>query len=223
MANVMHINNIPLSDFGAEMLLEHTIGGNSLENTEFTTRNRTTPKLMSRQIGSKAFVLRVDFYGTSRERAQNKSRFDSECIKDTVVLSVDDGYEYHVICTGLGNENPGLVSTEAEYSFTGFRKKQLVRLTANTLVCKSNIPRTDCILSVTVGNSTAQYRLWNANFLNVNAGDKIVFDGIDCRILINGSPRAARCKWIDFPYLVPGVNNIICSDPVTVEYYPTFM
>jgi len=223
MGSVMYINNKPLSDFNADMLLGYVIGGNDLKNIKSSGRDRTTSKLISQRIGEKNISLKVDFYGTRAERAKNKSQFDYECIKDIVVLSVGDGYEYHVTCTKLGDESPGTVMTEAEYTFSGFKKMGIVSIKAKEFFCLSTTPRTDCIFSVTVGRTTARYRLWNAYFLNVIAGDKIVFDGVNGRILINNSPRAAKCEWIDFPYLVPGTNTIVCDDTVTTEYYPTFL
>ena len=59
-------------------------------------------------------------------------------------------------------------------------------------------------------------------FLNVKAGERLVVDGMDKRILVNDAPAANRAEWIRFPSLVPGENHITCPDEVTVEFYPVF-
>lgn len=223
MGDVMHINNKPLSNFNAEMQWSHNISGNKIQRINLLGKNRSTLKPISKQVLEKSYTLQVDFYGSREERVQNKNSFDNECLKENVVISIGDGYEYHGTCEQLGDETPGPVITETSYTFSGFRKKPIVAVSSNKIYCISTFPQTDCIFSVTVGASTTRYRLWDAWFLNVSKGDRIVFDGINCRILINNSPRATQCEWIDFPYLVPGVNNIECSDIVTVEYYPTFL
>ena len=89
--------------------------------------------------------------------------------------------------------------------------------------CISTVPETDCILSVTVSEAADTYALGGATFLDVQAGEQLVFDGINKRILRNGAPGAANVEWINFPSVVPGENSFTALDPVTVQYYPTYL
>lgn len=79
-------------------------------------------------------------------------------------------------------------------------------------------------LTITVGKDIPNpYPLGSALFQNVNAGDVLVFDGIDGKITRNGVNAAASVVWVNFPQLVPGPNVIDCDDAVTVEYFPTYI
>ena len=86
----------------------------------------------------------------------------------------------------------------------------------------STLPHTDCKITVTVSQDYATYKVGTVTFSDVHAGDVLVVDGLDKRILINDAPAAQKAEWIRFPSLVPGENIIACNDTVTVEYYPVY-
>ena len=88
---------------------------------------------------------------------------------------------------------------------------------------QGTLPKMDCILSASPSADAEKYVVAGITFTNVHQGDQIIIDGITKRILINGGPAAQRCDIIDFPYLVPGDNTVSCIDPVTVQYYPSYV
>ena len=57
----------------------------------------------------------------------------------------------------------------------------------------------------------------------VTAGDVLVVDGIEGRILQNGAPCAGNMSFLHLPALVPGENVFSCPEVLTVEYYPTYI
>lgn len=85
------------------------------------------------------------------------------------------------------------------------------------------MPFTDCKLSVTVSTAAESYSLGGAVFHNVAANERLVFDGIEGKILRNGVPNAANVTWTHFPALTPGNNTITATDAVTVEFYPAYL
>lgn len=81
----------------------------------------------------------------------------------------------------------------------------------------------DCILTATVGTAAAKYNLAGVTFAGVarrgGAGA-----GRHHQAGAGGRRAAAqRCDIVEWPYLVPGPNRFPCPDPVTVEYYPTYL
>ena len=100
----------------------------------------------------------------------------------------------------------------------------MVKAVSNgSLQAQGTLPKMDCILSASPSADAEKYVVAGITFTNVHQGDQIVIDGITKRILINGGPAAQRCDIIDFPYLVPGDNTVSCIDPVTVQYYPSYV
>ena len=115
---------------------------------------------------------------------------------------------------------------KSEYTFKGPRRDALATETipgGGSIFCASTLPFTDARLTVTAGAASAAYQLGGATFSNVSAGDVLVFDGIGGKITKNGANAAASVNWTDFPALTPGNNTIAAADPVTVEYYPTYI
>jgi hypothetical protein len=57
----------------------------------------------------------------------------------------------------------------------------------------------------------------------VSAGDVLVADGINGRLLQNGTPTTGNAAFTHLPYLVPGEQTIICPETLTVQYYPSYI
>lgn len=138
-------------------------------------------------------------------------------------VELDDGFLYSVVLTDIGQASyPSPQLLEVEYTFTGVRHGEYVVTDGNVVNCDSTLPYTDCILTVTAIADRTNYKVGTVTFLEVTAGEVLVVDGINGRILVDGAPAAERAEWTEFPKLVPGVNEIVCDDALTVEFYPVF-
>lgn len=226
------INGIPLYQYGGCALLDYAIGETELTNTVFQGINRTSWRMLKATFGQRKITLTIVFTGrTLHEAKLLRSTLNGKLFGRVELFISDDGFFYDAVCESTGTEQLiGSSEREAkiksEYSFTGMRRDALVRATiqpAGSIFCRSTSPYTDCRLSVTVGSSAAEYALGGAVFKNVSAGDMLVFDGIEGKIMRNGAPYAANVDWLSFPDLRPGFNRITAADPVTVEYYPTYI
>lgn len=226
------VNGVPLATFGGASLLDYNIGETQVKPAIFQGVNRTNWNLLKNIFHLREISLTVVFEAEDLRTAKlNRSALNGVLFDKAELFIPDDGFHYSVICTntgvetlvGIGNKSAQIKST---YTFTGVRHDALKTVTlapGETLYCLSTMPFTDCRLTATVGADAATYQLGGATFTNVEAGDVLVFDGINCKITKNASNCAASVTWLDFPRLVPGANTVPCVDNVTVEYEPTYI
>ena len=160
-----------------------------------------------------------------RETKKNLSALDALCLSGKVELYLPDGFYYTSLLQSIGAPQqitPSILS--CSYTFLGIQHDELVRtVSKGTVYVQGTLPKMDCILSVSPSADATKYAIAGITFTNVKKGDQIKIDGITKRVLINGGPAAQRCDIIDFPYLTPGSNAISCLDPVTVQYYPSYV
>ena len=221
---MFYINGKSIKDFGGRLKNEYSVTGMDISENSYTKgRNRSSVIYHGSVLGLKTITLPVDFKGKSREEAAaRKSRFDAE-IYGKSELVLPDGARYTAICTSLGEEAyHGRELLEVTYTCVGLRHGPLQTVVGNTVYCASTLPRTDCRITVTVGGSGSNYQIGSVVFPTVKAREVLCVDGITGRILVNGAPGAQRAEWLEFPYLVPGENEITCVDTVMVEFYPAY-
>ena len=226
------VNGVPLATYGGSSLLDYSIGETPVAPDTFQGVNRSSWNLLENMYHLRDITLTVVFEAHDlREAKLNRSALNGVLFNKADLFIPDDGFHYEVICTSMGAEelvgigfNSAMI--KSTYAFKGIRHDPLETLTAQNNVafyCKSTMPYTDCRLTTTVGSTAASYTLGGAIFSNVTAGDVLVFDGIDGKITKNGNNYAASVSWFHFPQLIPGWNTLVCADPVTVEYYPTYI
>lgn len=226
------INGIPLYQYGGCSLLDYSVGETELTNTTFQGINRTSWRVLKVTFGQREISMTIVFTGSTLHEAKLlRSTLNSKLFGRVELFIYGDGFYYDAICESTGaeqliGEGEREAKIKSEYVFKGIRRDALVRAMIQpeeSLYCRSTMPFTDCRLTSTVGVSAAEYALGDAAFKNVSAGDVLVFDGIEGKITRNGIPYAADVSWLKFPNLTPGFNQIACNDPVTIEYYPTYI
>lgn len=224
------VNGRPLYEYGGAALLSYEIGDVKLTNASFQGVNRSTVRLLKTMYGTRKLTITVVFEGENLHAAKmQRSILSGALLGRSEIYIPDDGFFYDAILENEGAEEyagqgPRTAQVRAKYQFSAVRRLQRQTLTSTgTVYCRSTVPTTDCRLTATASRTESNYQLGGAVFQNVTAGDVLVFDGIECKITKNGANAAATTSWIDFPRLVPGENTIIARDPVTVEYYPTFL
>lgn len=226
------VNGKLFSEYGGAMLFDYTVGGTEITNDYFKGRNRSSWNQLSTVFGMRSINLSILFTGPDLNRVTlQKSQFDAACFGQ-IELFLPDGFFYTANTVSVGDSSiVGIGETQAaikaDYSFEGIRHSPLVTATlpagGGTVYCQSTLPFTDCILSCTVTAPATSYVLGGATFKNVQAGETLVFDGINKRILRGGAPGANNVNWTVFPQLIPGANNLTCVDAATVQYYPVYM
>lgn len=219
----MYVNGTSLAAFGGNLTMEYKYTPPTLTNDYFKGRKRSTFILLNSNFELGTLTCPVVFEGVDRfDVTQKKSAFEQIAFGQCDI-DMEDGFSYFAFLDSIGEATyPSESLIEVEYVFQCIRHGQYKTVDGNTVFCESTLPNTDCILSVTVGESGSNYVVGTVTFPNVTEGQQIVVDGINKRILVNGAPAADQAEWIKFPYLVPGENNLTCDDTMTVEYYPVY-
>lgn len=227
------INGIPIGTFCGASLLDYTIGETSLENATFKGINRTNWVLLKSMFGTRTLTITIIFKGDSLHAAKvNRSKFNAAIFGKSEIYIPDDGFFYDVSCDSLGDEIlVGIGQRESQikatYTLTGIRRSAKKAVTVEkdqTFLCESTMPFTDCKLTLTSTQTVNEYNFGGGVWADIAAGDVLEFDGINCKITKNGNNYASKVTWMDFPSLASGLNTIETDlDPVTVEYYPTFL
>lgn len=221
---MLWVNGKPIEKYHGKLKDGWQVKGVEITDISYShMRNRSTLQYHATELGLKAITFSVDFTGPEEHMiALRKSLFDAE-IHGKSELILPDGFMYSAVCTTLGEEvYHGREIIEAAYELSGIRHGPEEVVAGNRIFCESTLPKTDVILSVTVGKTGKNYRVGTVTFPSVTKGEKICVDGITKRILVGGVPAAQRAEWLEFPYLVPGWNNITCQDTVTAEFYPAY-
>lgn len=216
------IDEVCIAKYGGKLKNEYTISGVPLENHYHKGVRQSGFILLNQATGLKEISITIVFQGQDRsEIDKRKVLFDSLLMgKNELVL---DGFFYTVLCQSIGESiYKGFCVCEARYDFIGVKHGNLQTVMGKTLYCMSTLPATDCRISVTVSASAQFYQVGSVTFKDVSAGDKLVVDGLNKRILVNDAPAAQKAEWVRFPSLSPGGNSIQCVDIPTIEYYPVF-
>lgn len=219
----MFVNNNDLADYGGRLRMEYTYTPPTLSNEYFKGRKRSSFILLNSNFELGSLSCPVVFEGIDRNDVTMKKTAFEQIAFGHCDIDMDDGFSYFAFLDSIGDASyPSASLIETDYVFKCIRHGQYKTVEGNTVFCESTLPNTDCILSVTVGETGTNYVVGTVTFPNVTQGEQIVVDGINKRILVNGSPAADQAEWIRFPYLVPGENNLTCNDTMTVEYYPVY-
>jgi hypothetical protein len=223
------INNVDIAEYGAKALRNSIkIGGTDIDNDYFQGRNRTHYTLMSTTYGLKSVGFTLVFIDRSLRRAlAQKSKCEASMFNGCDIY-MPDGFYYRCMIDKIGNADitgvdGSQVLIECDYDFKGIQHDKIEVVQDGTkFYAKGTMPTMDCILEVTVGANANSYSLGGATFGAVNAGDVLVFDGINKRFLKNGAPTTAT-NWIKFPQVVSGLNRFTALDTVKVTYYPCYI
>lgn len=225
------INEKPLYSFGGRLLSNYGVGQSALNFEKINSPAGTGFTVSGRQIGLRTLSLPIHIFGETPENTQeNVSRLLREFLAGKVKLNLPDGFLYFAVLTG--QEGPTFI-TEEMVSLTltleGIRCRAMKSETGHAFSIQGTLPEMDCIIRVTVGKQAETYTVAGITFdggdrfAGVEVGDLIVIDGISKRVTINGEAAMDRCDLVEFPRVHPGENLIEAPDPVTLEYYPTYL
>lgn len=223
----MCVNDTDLAKLGV-IVESYKVGPTEVTNDVFQGRNRTSFNVLSSVFGMREIAVNLFYTAkTRREITLAKSRIDGLMVGKLDLL-LPDGLHYEAVLSTAGElQILGVQSNQlialCSYTFRGICHDPLVTATGNTVICTSTIPETSCRLTCTASKAYTSLTIDTVTITNVKAGDVLVVDGIDGRILQNGAPCAGNMSFMHLPALVPGENVLNCPETLTVEYYPTYI
>lgn len=220
------IGEMDVESLGGCLLSNYSVSPCEITQTYIKPRAGTTFLPMRPTIGLKTISLQFDVTGPDRRTVlRRKSTLDAALMNGPVRLYLPDEYQYTALLQSAGGvawDTPE--QGQFEYVLIGTQHDRPIEVAQTfDVYCESTVPHTDCILRTTVGAAAATYSFCGVTFADVQSGDVLELDGVHKRVLINGGPGILRCDLVTWPQLVPGENHLVCPDPVTVQYEPTYL
>lgn len=240
----MKVNGRDIAEYNAR-LLGYSVGNTVITQTTGISYNANFPKLFHRDYGLRTINVTIVFRPQYLENnsivaklhavTMQKALFDAIISCGVVEIELPDGFYYRCLISGVSNEIIDGESLEVTYTLNGIRHLSLATIKDTTFRCSSTV-QTDCRLTITAEscseNSTLQISINSIqgfensiSVKNINVGDVVIIDGINCTVTKNGQNIFTDTDIITFPYLVQGENFISISEGFSVitEYYPTFI
>ncbi|MBQ7860351.1 MAG: hypothetical protein IJ347_09510 [Faecalibacterium sp.] len=231
MQNDFYIGGVGSGEFGVRLLSDYTVGG-----TPLTRSRQKLPGVqgwlpLATEYGLRSIKLPVHLAAKSpRAAAEQKSRLDAAFAAEPVELYLPNGFYYTASLESAGEaqelSDDGCL-LECTYTLLGYAHDPLETVTipagGGTLYARGTAPEMACRLTCTVGAAAAIYTMAGVTWWNVAAGDVLVLDDLERRVLRGGGNDFANTNLITWPKLTPGENTLTAPDAVTVEYYPIWL
>lgn len=222
------INGKNPEDYGAMALLSYKVSGSPITNTIFQGRNRSAYRLIASVYGQKSVSLSLIYKGKTYREASMLRSVIERWMWGKIELFMPDGFYYTVTLKSVGDGVPigqenNMILIPVEYEFSGIQHDAMVTTAGESFINPGTLPYADCICSVTASAATDSYVLAGCTFQDVTQGESLVVDGINGRVLRNGAPAPGNVTFTSFPQVVPGENSFTADDPVTVQYYPSYL
>ena len=220
-----YVNGVPILDVGA-VLESYSVGGTEISNETYQGRNRTHFNLLAKQFGRKTVTMTVFFHAVDRHLLTIQQSKLTAMLTGVVELFLPDGFYYRSTLDEVGDlqiigvDGKGCIA-ECTYTLSGIQHEELVTVEGNTVVVEGTLWQMDCILSCTASANRTSCQVGTVTFPNVSSGDVLVADGINGRMLKNGSPT--KVSFTHLPFLVPGPQTITCPETLTIQYYPSYI
>lgn len=229
-----------LLEFDAKMQSYPEISSCKVDANIFQGANRSSIQLLSNRRGQRTLKCKIDFFGDNYSRTLHQSEFEALFLgSEPVVIDICDGYWYRAVLTDIDDPSTDheLITT-VEYTFAVTRhigeEITIDAASEHVFYCNSNVAKTDCIIWIApeygIGYTVTVVLNGSEFYVDDLDGD-LILNGVDKMFLINGENAANRVSWTDFPFLVPGENQIeirvdgtpISNRSATVSYTPTYL
>lgn len=222
------INNSPSGEFGCRLLQSWSVKDAALSPTFLQGKSCTTFTAFGSTIGLKTISLPVHIYGSSpRDALQKRSLLTSALMQNIVNLQMPDGFLYRAALSNSGScqalTQDGCILS-CQYELTGMQCDPLQQITTHgNFFVQGTHPFMDCCIICIVGKAAQRYTMAGITWQNVQTGDVLIIDGLKKQVLKNGSNAALDNDLTQWVKLHPGENHLTAPDPLTIEYYPTYL
>lgn len=223
----MYVNGADIKNMGA-VLESYSVGGTEITNNIYQGRNRTNFNLLSKQFGRKQITVTVFFYADDRHMLTLQQSQLTAMLTGVVDVVLPDRFHYRSTLDEvgelsiLGADGKGVIA-ECTYTLSGIQHDEMQTVTGNTVYAQGTLWQMDCILSCKTSRAYSSIQVGTVTFNNVPSGATLVADGINGRLLQNGTPTTGNASFTHLPFLVPGKQTITCPEVLTVQYYPSYI
>ncbi|GAA0762371.1 phage distal tail protein [Clostridium sartagoforme] len=232
----MLIDSINISSFNAK-LLKVDIDTQELSNVSEWPTGTLNPIFLENREKFKKIELELAFKGESRDLILNNiSNFMSKLTRE-VVLTLDS-YANKYRCILSANTTEKTVSkhmykkklTFLGYEFANEKIETMNRVTSKTINVAGN-QVTPAIVEITPSIALVDLTITglDEDFIkikNITASKKIIINGEDGTVIVDGANKYGDTEMWSFPSLKPGVNTITVdksSVDITIKYKPRYI
>lgn len=227
-----------ISEFGAKMQ-SYPSFSSDVDADIFHGTERSSMQLLHLRRNAMHMTCVIDYFGNNVKRTARQSALESLLIApEPVVIDIGDGFHYLAVLEKPGSGNTlGEICTSVEYMFRVTRHKDEVAITTprgayNYVFCKSNVPKTDVKIYISELDAPDGFvvRVNDLKFeYDGPMTGNLFLDGINKIFKMGSTNITNTLRWTDFPYLVPGKNEILFTTQgvavptgCSVRYLPTF-
>ena len=230
MKSDFYIDGVGCAEFGAVLLAEHTVGATPVTHTRLKPSGGVQGWFpLSTAYELRAIYLPVLLAGPSpRDVAVQRSKLEAALSRGQIELQLPSGM-YYTACLDSAGDVTDLRSNGTAltigYNLLGYAHDPLIvhRVSNGTMFADGTAPRMACKLSCVVGVSSPSYQMAGVTWHDVEAGDALVVDGLEKRVLRNGANAINQTDLVAWPSLSPGINRLAAPDELTVAYYPIWL
>lgn len=222
-----YVNGKCILDVGA-VLESYSVSGTEVKNNIYQGRNRTNFNLLAKQFGQKTVKMTVFFHAENRHMLTLKQSSLTAMLTGVVELFLPDGFYYRSTLNKvsdlsiMGVDGKGVIA-ECTYTLSGIQHDAMQTVVGNKVNAIGTLWSMDCILTCKTSKAYTSIRMGTVTFSNIPSNTTLVADGINGRLLQNGTPTTGNASFTHLPYLVPGEQTITCPETLTVQYYPSYI
>lgn len=230
----MLINNIDVRNLGA-ILMEKNIQSSSIDSSYVWTDNSLLPIFSKQKFNFVSLEVRLYVKGSNESDVKSKVSALISKSKECILNFEDDFYYKSFLINSsientLKKETRKLTLSFVAYSYKDQIVETMNRITSKTINVSGNT-EAPAILEVTPSIDLIDLTITGLAedpiiLKNLKAGKKIIVNGEDCTVTVDGVNKYGDTDMWGFPKLKPGSNNITVSKnsvDISIKYKPRFI
>lgn len=219
------INGKPLAAWNAHMFNDWTVKRDSLTQPYLQSANTQSFVTGSAKLALKKITFTLDYTGDSKD--DSRAQLELLMVSGPIEIYGPDGRNYKCVLQEFGEENRMDFSDAVSVSYTFYGYAHGYQITipdvGGNFWCYSTVPYTDCVISATNSSAGTSTLVAGITFSINNIGDRIVIDGENHVVTVNGENGILKCDMTEFPKLKSGYNYLNTYEHMKLSYIPVFM
>lgn len=225
----MYINDIPISDYKAEITSRNITLANLVTDVEFI-RFALQPLYSNQSYGFKKIEIGLEMRAeNATELEVLKSKLSNDLKRAKITFKdIDYVYDGHLISIASAPITTKWEDVTISFEAVCTKKQKTIRLASvltQSIVVEGNL-ETPCIYEIKPTTAIINFKINNILVRNLAINSTLLINGEDGTILLNGSNKMSDTELEEFPTLKPGVNTITINNTnceINIKYKPRFV
>ena len=232
---MMNIDGVDIKSFGA-ILMDKTIQPASLEQIYSWNRNSIIPIHLDGKFTFNILEIKLYFKGVNEDDLKSKISAFINNVKECTI-QFDDSFHYKGFLEGtptsentLKNNTKKITIRFLACCFKSDVTEIINRITSKTINVAGNL-ETPAIVEIIPSIALVDLTITGLGddpikIKNITASKKIIINGEDGTVIVDGANKYGDTEMWGFPSLKPGVNTITVdksSVDITIKYKPRYI